>query len=211
MYNHENNKHAKQAHHRETLQVSKGKQAKHDFTPGCVVSVRSHLIEVPWMNTLLHFQALNITLSGSRHGEVNTRLVRLVDTWCVPVHLNDTITGFCAMRAEIFRHFHSELLPALFQWDRGESILVPLLEILGNDLVALRAHDRDVGVAGVRSLDVEVHWDLLARTVLVHIVLVVGELHALALPEVTGLCVIVRLVCNDLLETLNVAVDLICN
>ena len=139
---------------------------------------------------------------ATTHLEVNAGLVGLVDGSGVPVPLDHAVTGVGALAADI-GHSDIERGPVRVLGDgrRGQSVAVPALEGLTNDLVGLDVDDRDVGDTVVGSTDLDLHGNDLTSGV-VEDLTSVGKGDTLALPHAA-----VRVVALEVLErTLDVAV-----
>jgi hypothetical protein len=179
------------------------------------------------VRTLFHLQGICVTSGVPRKRKVDARLISLINRWrSVPVHLDCTLPGLSTLRAKCSGHLDAEFLPALLHRDGSQSILAPLLEVRGDDCVSPQTNDGDVGIAVVRSGNVEVHGDGLAWLVAVYVVGIVDVSHALierhmsawytytggalpylALPEVASARVVVGLTFRQLQQALNISVD----
>ncbi|KAI6772889.1 hypothetical protein HG530_003847 [Fusarium avenaceum] len=142
--------------------------------------------------------------AGATDDKVNTGLVGLVDIGSIPEPLENTVTSLGAVTAEARGESDAEG-GVVGGGARVGSVVLELDEGLADHAVGRGLDDRDIGVAGVGSGDVDLEGDLLAQLVALDVVLVVVELEALAEPEVAvgG----VEAVADDLLDALDVAVD----
>ena len=138
-------------------------------------------------------------------GEVDAGLVGLVDAGGVPEPLDNAVTGVGAVAANV-GDGDGELLLGLRDGVGGGAVLVPALQGAADDGVGGGGNNGDVGDTSVRSANVDLHIDLLANSVLLHVLGVVVELVALALPDVASLGVVVGLAVGNLELALDVAV-----
>lgn len=155
------------------------------------------------------------TASGSRAGagagatdsEVNARLVGLVDLARVPPKLEDTVTSGGALAAEVRGDGDVEILLVGLGASSSRGVGRESFKGRANHSTGLGVDDRHVGNTGVGSGNVELDGNGLARSVSLHVGLIVLELHALACPEVAVSSIEVGLRCRHLLSRLNVAID----
>ena len=138
-------------------------------------------------------------------GEVNARLVRLVDGAGVPPELEHAVSGLGALASEVRRNGDVEVLLVIADTGGGRRVVVEGDEGRADDGVGGRVDDGHVGSTGVRSSNVVGDGDLLSGRVGLDVAAVL-ELQTLALPDVAGSLVVVGLV-GVLESTLNVAVD----
>lgn len=116
----------------------------------------------------------------SLHREINTTLIRLFNRrWSIPMHLDHTVARSAARVTQVRWHGNREVLLAFLRRARSQSVLVPLLEVRGENGVGGGRDDGDVGGAGVRGADGEVEVEGLAGRVGLDAVGVIGEFHAL--------------------------------
>lgn len=144
--------------------------------------------------------------SRSTEGEIDTRLVGLVNGLGVPVPLEHTVTGGVTLAAEVVGD--GDLEAGLVGGDTGGGggIDIPRDQGLANDTVGGGIDHGDVGNTSVGGTDVDLEVDSLAGSVGLDVVLVVGELVTLAKPDITLIGVVVALARGDLQLALNVTV-----
>lgn len=143
---------------------------------------------VDWRRSRSRSSAVASTGIGARagasaHGEVDTRLVCLVDGGCIPVPLDGTDTSLVAVITDI-GHGDAEVGPlgVLAEGNRGQGVLVPADEGLSDDLVGSEVDDGNIGKTVVGRTNGDGHGYLLAGRVGVDLG-VIGERNTLALPD----------------------------
>ena len=95
--------------------------------------------------------------STSWHHNINTTLIRLIDTLRIPEHLDRTDALLRTFTPQVLRDGDAEAFLGGVRGGGVGGVGIPGLEVGGHDGAVGRADvdDGDVGVAGVRSLDVE--------------------------------------------------------
>ncbi|KAH6999030.1 hypothetical protein BKA56DRAFT_40983 [Ilyonectria sp. MPI-CAGE-AT-0026] len=141
---------------------------------------------------------------AAANGEINARLVGLVDISSVPEPLQNTVTGGGALAAEVVGDGDAEG-GVVGGHARVGGIVGELDQGRADDAVGAGLDNRDVGVAGVGSGNVDGEVDRLAGGVALDEVGVVGELETLAEPQVAGRGV--EVAANNLQNALDIAVD----
>lgn len=138
-------------------------------------------------------------------GEINARLVGLVDGAGIPPELEDTVSSLGALASEVGRNGDVEVLLVSGDTSGGRSVVIEGDEGGTDHGVGSSVNDGHVGDTGVRCGNVVGDGNLLSGGVGLDVAAVL-ELETLALPDVAGSLIVVGLV-GVLESTLNVAVD----
>lgn len=148
----------------------------------------------------------NGSRARSTDSEVDTRLVGLVDGFGIPVPLQHTVTGGSTLASKIIRDGDAEVGLIGLDAGGGGCVDIPGDQRGANDLVGGSGDDGDVGDTGVGGTDVDGEGDLLSCLVRLDVVLVIGELVALAKPDVALGGFVITLAGGNLQLALDVAV-----
>jgi hypothetical protein len=145
-----------------------------------------------------------VAARSTGHGEVNARLVGLINIRGIPEPLQNTVARGGAVAAEIVGEGDAES-GVVGSQTTVAGIVVELDQRGSNDGISAGLNHGHVGEASVRSSNVDIEVDRLAQGEALDIVDIIVVLETLAEPEIASSGV--QVITHDLQDTLDIAVD----